>query len=498
MKDYLEINTDSLEAPEVGQDLISNRDTIAKSQSVGDKRVTVLVQAYNRIEKTRVCIENILKHTKGVEYELLLVDNGSTDGTLAYFQSVPYAGKKILHITKNIGSAFGGLPLSVTDFREFVVTVPNDIIVTENWLSNLVACADSDKRIGMIATMSNNSSNMQNVELPYSTMEEMQRKAAEFNHSDPRTWEDRMRIVTLCTLYRKSALLCVGWPPSDLGFFHDFADDDVAFAIRRAGYRTIVTGDTWVCHDHVYRGGEIWEKSLEIGRKNFRDKYFGVDAWDDVNNTWRLFLEHFPLPAVQRARVLGVDVRCGTPILDMKNWLRHFDIYDAELSAFTQDVKYWIDLRTICAGPVICDREEYLAESFPRDYFDYVLLDRPINRYHEPQKMLNDAFALCKPGGIVSCRFKNTADFQTYAYALGQRDVYDVEYAYHIPVEVMQAALSRLGSIKSVIYNMRDVSDEIKTAVRELLPKECSSDEQQPIMDRLLCRDFIFVVRKND
>lgn len=68
-------------------------------------------------------------------------------------------------------------------------------------------------------------------------------------------------------------------------------------------------------------------------------------------------------PALQKntgtTHVLGVDVRCGTPILDVKNWLRRRGPDQVELSAFAQDAKYWVDLKTVCQGPVICDREEF-------------------------------------------------------------------------------------------------------------------------------------------
>ena len=189
-------------------------------------------------------------------------------------------------------------------------------------------------------------------------------------------------MITLGTLYRKEVLLAGGWPLSDMGFFHDFIDDDVTFKIRRLGYRTVLAGDTWICHDHDLRSGEgkdpvEFQQSLTIGRENFREKYFGVDAWEDVNNYYIPYLKHFPPPSIKTsARVLGVAVRCGTPILDIKNWLRIVGIFQTELSAFTQDPKYWVDLKTICTGPVLCDREEFLADAFLPGYFDYVIADR--------------------------------------------------------------------------------------------------------------------------
>ena len=178
----------------------------------------------------------------------------------------------------------------------------------------------------MVNPVSSNTSNLQDVGLTFKSYQEMQAKAGRFNRSDPHKWEDRQRLITLGTLYRKEVLLAGGWPLSDMGFFHDFIDDDVTFKIRRLGYRTVLAGDTWICHDHDVRGGEgkdsaQFQRSLAIGRRNFQEKHFGVDAWDDVNNFLSPYLPDLPpLEITGMARILGVDVRCGTPVLDMKNW----------------------------------------------------------------------------------------------------------------------------------------------------------------------------------
>ena len=281
-----------------------------------------------------------------------------------------------------------------------------------------------------------------------------------------------------------------------------FADDDITFAVRRMGYRTVLAGDTWICHDHDFRHGEgknpeEFQKSLEIGRQNFRDKYFGVDAWDDVNNFLSPYLGHFPAPHIQTAaRILGVDVRCGTPILDIKNWLRKYNVFDTELSAFTQNAKYWLDLKTICSGPVTCDREEFLLDSFPQGFYDYVVADRPINRYHEPQKLLNDLFALCKKGGYVVCRLKNTATFQEYVNMLGQRQVYDPEFAYNIPLEAAKGALSNLGSIEATIPVTLNLEQDSRKALNDLLPQGMPKKNREELLFRMLCSEFLFVVKK--
>lgn len=504
MEQFIEINTDQIQQPsQVENDLFSNRRAIADMyRQCAAAEVSIIVVGFNRLEKTRRCVESILTYTPDVDYELILVDSGSSDGTLEYFQSVKCPQKKIVHITRNLGVAYAYSVFSLNELGNYICFATNDLIMTKDWLKNLLACMKSDPKIGMVTPMTSNSSNLQSLDFPYQSYEEMQRFAAQFNRSDPRKWEDRQRLIVLGTLFRKEALLAKGWPVSDVGFFHDFVDDDEAFTIRRLGYRTVVAGDTWICHDHNVRGGEgknpeEFQRSLQIGRENFKSKHFGVDAWDDVNNFYGPYFDGLKPPSIPgEARILGVDVRCGTPILDAKNWLRKNGLFFARLSAFTQEPKYWADLKTICEGGVFCDREEFLADAFPREYFDIVIADRPVNQYHEPQKLINDLFGLCKKGGLVVCRLRNTFTFQEYLYLLGQREACEPEYSYHIPVEAVQAALERQGALRKCVAVPFVVAPESQETLRSVLPEGFSTEQQDSLLSRMLSREYVLFVEK--
>lgn len=499
----IEVNTDEIQGVKAGDGLFENRTAVVDQlQQAVTAEVTIAIQGFNRLDKTKQCVESVLKYTENVDYELLLIDNGSEDDTLDYFKSVPCEKKRILHITKNLGSGFPALLLSIYSLGKYLCWMPNDLIATPHWMENLLTCINSDQRIGMVTPVCNNASNLQEVNLPYKNHSEMQEQASRFNHSDPRKWEDRQRLITLGTLYRKEALLANGWPMGDAGFFHDFGDDDLTFRIRRLGYRTVLAGDTWVCHDHDFRHGENkdpaeFQQSINIGRANFSEKYFGLDAWEDVNNYFIPYMQHFPTPAIkENAKVLGVDVRCGTPILDVKNWLRKFGIFQTELSAFIQDPKYWVDLKTICDGPVLCDREEFLSDGFLPGYFDYVIADRPINRYHEPQKVIDDLFTLCKSGGIVACKLKNTYSFQEYAHLLGQWHIYDREYAYPMPVDAVNDALGRLGDVKAVIAIPFDLNEETRQTINSLIPAELPEHQRSELLNRMTWKEYLFITEK--
>ena len=129
MGQMTEINTNNIQSLQADNDLFQNRASIAEMQQMeSGAEVTIIVQGYNRLEKTKRCVESILQYTTGIDYELILIDHGSEDRTLEYFQSVNYGKKKIIHITKNLGASYPPSVLNLKDLGRFVCPLVNDVI----------------------------------------------------------------------------------------------------------------------------------------------------------------------------------------------------------------------------------------------------------------------------------------------------------------------------------------------------------------------------------
>ena len=64
-------------------------------------QVSIIILNYNTCKMTSECIDSILYHTKDVSYEIILVDNASTDGSKEVFQNKK--GIKYLYQTENLG-----------------------------------------------------------------------------------------------------------------------------------------------------------------------------------------------------------------------------------------------------------------------------------------------------------------------------------------------------------------------------------------------------------
>ncbi len=461
--------------------------------------VSIMVIAYNRLEKTRRCIESIIENTINIDYQLVLIDNGSTDGTLEYFKGVICENKRIISIKKNAGLQLALTINSVVELGRYFVLVPNDVIVTPNWLKNMLLCAQSDEKIGMVCAASSNVSNLQEVKIDFGDYNDMMEKARNYNQSDPSKWQERLRLVTILTLLKKEVLLAVGYPFFDCGFYHDYSDDDLSFRIRRSGYKVVLAGDVWVYHDHDYRNledkkVEDFQHSLENGRKNFQEKYHEIDAWEDVNNYIIDAAKYIRKTREKKnIKILGIDVKCGTPILDIKNKIREFGCYDAKLSAFTQDARYQTDLKTICEDIVACDRQEFLRDNLPENFYDYIVLGHPINMYNEPQKIINDLLSLAKKEAQIIIPLYNTFSFYEYLNILGDRSIYNSQFSYNISLETLKAILENQCQIDGITMRQYQLGTSDITYIKNSIEKKMQTDE---CLQRLMAETFWFTMTK--
>lgn len=406
------IDTSDKEAPVYGDDinLMQNREAF-QSFDAGKNAplVSLVFIAYNNLEKyTKPAIEALLKYSNDVDYELILIDNGSTDGTLEYFQSLNVPKKRIFHVTKNFGTFYGLIASAHAAcghlfYGKYMVYVPNDVIVTKNWLKNLVYCMESDECIGVAVPCSDNVSNFESVDLNFRNMDEMQEKAAAFNISNPKLWEEKLRVIPFVSITRTS-LFNVYW--DDYAFVYQSADDDMSFQYRRMGYKLVCCFDTFVHHAGFVsvRNNQEYVAAVDKGRAIFRKKYFGIDAWTDtldiLSSMNHVLATH--IMKKEKPHILAINVRCGAKILDAKNALRKVDAMITPIfDAYTEDPKYWLDLKTVVEGDVFSAPLSCLCEICNAQRYDVIFMGEHLTRAKDWRKFLLDAYALLAPQGTL-------------------------------------------------------------------------------------------------
>ena len=111
--------------------------------------VSVVIPVYNRRNFIRKCLESVLHQNFEGGYEVIVVDDGSTDGTVEILKEFDSQIK--LHInTTNQGVSCArnqGVRLAQ---GEFVAMLDSDCLAAPNWLSELIKPFDQDKNIMII------------------------------------------------------------------------------------------------------------------------------------------------------------------------------------------------------------------------------------------------------------------------------------------------------------------------------------------------------------
>jgi glycosyltransferase involved in cell wall biosynthesis len=112
---------------------------------------SVVIPCCNQLEFTRECIAALVRHS-GPPWELIVVDNSSTDGTGAYLNGVQDAAAVPVTVISNQENR--GFPAAVNQALlqargEYLVLLNNDVVVTDAWLDQLIALAEMrvDRRV---------------------------------------------------------------------------------------------------------------------------------------------------------------------------------------------------------------------------------------------------------------------------------------------------------------------------------------------------------------
>lgn len=334
--------------------------------------VSIVVLAYNKLSYTKLCVESILEYTQNVSYELILVNNGSTDETKQYFDSLPSV--KPLHLIKNVGVSNGFNEGMKVAEGKYTACVCNDFIFTPRWLENLLICIESDERIGYVSPGASTISNLQQINGEYNNIEEMIQFAERYNHSDPRKWEERVRLLPCVLMVRTELLRDIGY--YDPGFYYgEFADDDISFRIRRAGYKLIYCKDTFTYHfgSVTVRDDQINNNSMSISRNIFIEKY-NLDSWVDAAFNPRLLNQVSVKLSCTNASILGVNTKCGANPLQLKNMLREKGISDVHITNYCLDQKYLQDIMTV-SDHYIIGEIDHIDIKLQAKSFDYIIFE---------------------------------------------------------------------------------------------------------------------------
>lgn len=234
---------------------------------------SLVIVTHNQVAYTRECVANVRLRTDE-PYELIFVDNGSTDGTVEYLRSLPSA--TVIANPHNRGfPAAANQGLAVARGQQ-VLLLNNDTVVTTGWLRRLLRALYSDPRIGLVGPSSNWVSGGQQVAVRYAAdLVGLDGFAWDWGKAQDGVQEDTDRLVGFCLLVRRDLLDTVGMLDERFGI-GCYEDDDYCVRALRAGFRAVIARDSFVHHygHRTFLGsGADFASILANNRRKFMAKW---------------------------------------------------------------------------------------------------------------------------------------------------------------------------------------------------------------------------------
>ncbi len=216
---------------------------------------SIVIPTHNQIEFTRQCLDSLRTNTDG-PFELIVVDNGSTDGTVEYLEDCPDVMLVCNRENRGFPTAVNqGIRLAR---GKWVLLLNNDTVVPSGWLSRLLRPLRYDDSIGLVGPCSNRVSGEQQIEVVYEDVDQLDAFAAELAERNDGAIEDTDRLVGFCLLIVRRLIDHIGLLDEGFGL-GCFEDDDYALRARQAGFRVVIARDAFVHHygSQTFRGSGI-------------------------------------------------------------------------------------------------------------------------------------------------------------------------------------------------------------------------------------------------
>jgi GT2 family glycosyltransferase len=231
-----------------------------------DPFISIVVVNFNGLRFLEPCLSSLLAQSFK-KFEIVLVDNHSSDGSAGYIRK-HFPSVILIETGKNLGFA-GGTNAGIHASRgDYILTLNNDTVADPLFIENLISPMESASRLGMCASKMLFPDGRIN-----STGICISRSGAAWDRGifeqDSGQYENEGEVFGPCAgaaLYRRAMLDEIGLFDED--FFIYMEDVDLAFRARLAGWECRYVPTARVVHFHAGTAGTNTDLSVFYGNRN--------------------------------------------------------------------------------------------------------------------------------------------------------------------------------------------------------------------------------------
>jgi len=219
--------------------------------------VSVIIVTYNTLSMTQACIESVIRHTKNVEYEIILVDNASVDGSRVFFYKNEHI--KYIYSTENLGFGRANNLGYASATGKYIFLLNSDTLLLNNaiyeFFKYMEQCTDKVGCTGCLLVDKKNKpmhsyGSFQSVSYFLHRIIRFYHPRLCFAMNRPRLWHTYPKYVDYITgadlFIRKSVVDACGLFDPD--FFMYYEEAEMQKRYHDAGYQTVVIDTPKIQH----------------------------------------------------------------------------------------------------------------------------------------------------------------------------------------------------------------------------------------------------------
>lgn len=211
--------------------------------------LTVVIVNFNTKNLLRQCLASVFKQTKGIGYEVIVIDNGSSDGSGAMVKK-EFPRARLIKNKKNLGFAKANNQGIRQARGEWVLLLNSDTEIKDNALAKLVAFANKQKDLGIAGPkLVNPDGSLQPSTAPFYTLPVVAIslfRGDKFLRRSPAGTKRVDWLSGACFLIKKQVIEKVGL--LDERFFMYVEEMEYCYRAKKAGFQTCFYPGAEVIH----------------------------------------------------------------------------------------------------------------------------------------------------------------------------------------------------------------------------------------------------------
>jgi GT2 family glycosyltransferase len=298
-------------------------------------KLSIVIICWNDLRVIRDCLRSIYRGTHATNFEVVVSDNGSVDGSVEFIRN-HYPQVRIVENRQNLGFARGNNAGVRVSRGEYILILNPDTIIHDGALDKLVEFAGRHSEAGAFGCrVLNPDSTYQVSARLFPTVLRywvsalgLSRLSSFFIYEEYPRWRgDTERSIDwqsgCCVMFRGNLLKRLGG--FDEQFFYHFEEVDLCRRVWNAGYPILFTPEAVITH----LGGQ------SVGRFPVR---FEIEKH---RSRYRYFYKHFGAKAARNCRRLSiVKIRVRQLRYGLLNVLRPAEILQRRLEMYREVVRW--------------------------------------------------------------------------------------------------------------------------------------------------------------